>query len=268
MIQMFTINGVALDNAALGWDLMAPSLPLSALQHRVTGGERAGRDGVNDSPSTRGPVSYKFVVRTPKANWSTLLALFSTPRLAIRELSDPSRVAYGELLSSTPEQHFPQADIYSHAFIVRIHAGAWRSDEVTSALAAAAPAGVTLPVFAGMSAPVQDAIVRFRGPLEKPQITDTSGAFVVLDGTIPAGQYVRFDLRTGRAWLAATDTWQGGSEISGLVDFGGPRGVFEITPMFPTPSDPTSREGRLTLTQQSYSAGAGFQVRGAAAHLI
>lgn len=265
---MFSINSVPLDNPVLGWSLMAPSVPLSSLQQRATRSERGGRDGVTVAPSTRGPVSFKFTVRTPYANLGALLALFSEPTLAIREVSDPGRVASGRLLSSTPELHYPRADLYSHSFLVEIVEGCWRGGEVTTVLTAAAPTSAHHSLFSGLSAPVQDALVRLKGPLEDPQVIDTSGAWFALEGTIPSGEYLRFDSDTGRAWITTTDTWAGGDEVSGIVDFGGPRGVFEITPRFPTPVDPTVREGRLTLSQESYNTGAGIQVRGRPAYLL
>lgn len=265
---MYSINGVALANPALGWELMSPSVPLSSLQQRITRSESAGRDGVTVAPPTRGPVSLKFTVRSPKANLGSLLALFSAATLMVRELADTSRTAEGHLVSSTVEQHFPKANFYTHSFLVEIPEGAWRGPQVTTALTAAAALGAPLSLFTGLSAPVQDALVRVRGPIQDPQVVDTSGAFFALDGTIAAGNYVRFDSNTGRAWLTTSDTWSGGSEVSGLIDFGGPRDVFEITPRFPTPSNPATREGRLTLTQGSFNTGAGFQVRGRPAFLL
>lgn len=265
---MYSINGIPLSNPSLGWEMLAPSVPLSSLQQKMTRSEQAGRDGVTAAPSTRGPVSWKFTVRTPHANLSTLLGLFSEQMLIVREVTAPDRYALGKLASSTVEQHFPRVDLYSHSFLVEIQEGCWRGDEVTTALVPAAPAGAHLAVFPGLSAPVQDAVVRLKGPLQDPQVLDTSGAFVALAGTIPSGEYLRFEASTGRAWLTPSDTWSGGDEVSGLIDFGGPRGVFEITPRYPTPADPTIREGRLTLAQASYNTGAGIQVRGKPAFLL
>lgn len=264
---MYSINGVALDNPVLGWEMLAPSLPLSALRQKRTSVARAGRDGEVASPSTRGTVSLKFTVRTPYANLSTLLALFSTPTIEVRELADPTKVAYAGLESSTPEQHYPRADLYSHSFLVEVPEGCWRGPEVTTPLVAAAPAGASTTLFPGLSAPVQDAIVRFSGPLQDPQLIDSSGAFLALSGSIDAGQYVRFESATGRTWLTTTDTWQGGEEISGLVDFGGKRGLFEIMPRL-SPGDPTTREGQLSLTQASFNSGGGFQIRGRPSFLL
>lgn len=120
-------------------------------------------------------------------------------------------------------------------------------------------------ILSGISAPVQDAVIRVKGAATGIQITDQSGAWVTLPD-VAAGRWVRFEADTGRAFETTTDTWTGGTEVSGAVDFGGPRGVFEITPAL-TPGDPTSRVGRLTVTTASRS-GAVVEVRGKSAHLL
>ncbi len=265
---MYSINGVALDNPLLGWQMLAPSLPLSGLRQKRTSSVRAGRDGESVSPATRGPVSLKFTVRTPYANLGTLLALFSAPTLEVRELADPTKVAYAGLESSTPEQHYPRADLYSHSFVVEVHEGCWRGEQLTSPLAPASLVNATATVFPGLSAPVQDATVRLLGPLTNPQLVDSSGAFLAVEGSLEADQYLRFDSSSGRAWTTTTDTWDGGEEVSGLIDFGGPRGTFEITPHFPSPADPRTRNGQLMLSCDSFGAGSGYQIRGRPAYLL
>lgn len=120
-------------------------------------------------------------------------------------------------------------------------------------------------ILSGLSAPVQDAVIRVKGAATGIQVTDQSGAWVTLPD-VAAGRWVRFEADTGRAFETTTDTWTGGTEVSGAVDFGGPRGVFEITPAL-TPGDPTTRVGRLTVATASRT-GAVIEVRGKSAHLL
>ncbi|WP_102193214.1 hypothetical protein [Microbacterium aurantiacum] len=117
----------------------------------------------------------------------------------------------------------------------------------------------------GLSAPVADAVIRVQGAAGGIQIVDSSGAWASLP-TVTAGQWVRFECATGRAFITTSDTWTGGTDVSGLVDFGGPRGVFEITPVL-TPGDPSTRFGQVTVTTTSRS-GASVAVRGRAAYLL
>lgn len=264
---MYSVNGIPLDNDMLGWEMLAPSEPLSSLQFRRSRSNRPGRDGVAPAPGARGQTSLKFTVRTPYENLPTLLELFASPELKIRELARPGWTATAGLASSTPELHYPHPNLYSHSFIVEVPEGCWRGPSTTSPLVDAAPAGALVTAFPGISAPVQDAVVRIRGPIQDPQVLDSSGAWVALTGTIPAGQFVRFDSATGRAWLTTSDSWTGGTEVSGLIDYGGPRSVFEVTPKR-DPADPRIRSGSITLTQASFNTGAAFQIRGAAAFLL
>lgn len=264
----YLVNGVALDNSALGWELRRGTLPLLSLSMEVTRSTAAGRDGVTVQGATQNQGTMRFIVRSPRENRGALLALFRTPSLLITRSDEAGLSASGTLIASSVEEHWDFLDEDEDGFEVEIQEGCWRGDEVTTAVTAAAPAGASLSLFSGMSAPVQDAVLRLTGPLEDPQVLDTSGAFMALDGTLPSGEFLRFDSDTGRAWVTDTDTWVGGTEVSGQIDFGGPRGVFEITPRFPTPTDPSTREGRVTLTQASYNAGAGFQVRGRPAFLL
>lgn len=118
----------------------------------------------------------------------------------------------------------------------------------------------------GLSAPIQDAVLRLKGPATGIQVTDSSGAWVILPDT-PAGTWSRFEADTGQCFQTTTDVWSGGTEVSGLVDFGGPRGVFEITPVM-SPGDPGSRGGQLTVTTATRPGAPVFEVRGKPAYLL
>jgi len=262
--ENYLVNGVVLDDPSRGWRLLAATLPRSGLTMSTSQSTRPGRDGFKQLPSTRGGVVPQFEVLVPAADWEELLAVFTAPALVISRDDAPGRVAVGSLKSSSSPKDYPRSGMVSAVFYVEIPDGAWRGGEEVTALFVTGPAGVTGSLFPGLSAPVQDAIVRFRGPLEDPQIVDPSGAFIAVDGTIGDGEFLRFESDRGRAWLTDTDSWTGGEEVSGLVDFGGPRGIFEITPQF---TDPAERTGQVTLTQASYNTGSGFQVRGRAAFL-
>lgn len=264
----FLINGTPLDNPDLGWTVQKGTIPVTAVQLESTSSSQAGRDGIVPGPSTRKPGTMRFVVASSTATRGDLLALVAAPQLVITDSALPGRTATGKLLSSSPVTYLGYDDWGEDLFVVEIHEGCWRGELATSAMIPAAPGGAVASVFPGLSAPVQDAIIRLRGPLTNPQLLDAGGAFLAVDGTLEVGQYLRFDSSSGRAWTTTEDAWLGGDEVSGLVDYGGPRGVFEITPSFTSPADPRARSGRLTLTSDAYAAGAGFQVRGRGAYLL
>lgn len=263
---MYYVNGFNLDNKERGWRLLRSSMPAPGLGYRVTELLTGGGDGIATLPTTREQTSVTFTVEVPHDELGDLLALFGDPTLVVTREGELGRTATGRLLSATPEQYHPAADMVQYSFLVEFPEGAWRSALITTPHVSALGGSVTFSAYEGISAPIQDALVRFQGPIQNPQLTDSSGAFVVLSGTLTAGQYLRFDSSTGRAYQTTSNTWTGGTEVSGLVDYGGPRGVFEITPMNTLPTDP--RTASLTLNQDTYSSGAGVQIRARNSYLF
>ncbi len=220
--MVFTVNQVPLDNPAGGWELSRGTVPLMSLSIEATVSRQAGRDGVTVDGVTHSQGQMEFTIRCERDTARAgLFALFRTPVLEVRDTERPGWVATGRLSSSSMEEHYDFLDFDEEMFVVEIPGGCWRGDEVTTTLTAAAPSGANLSLFSGLSAPVQDALVRFKGPLEDPQVFDTSGAFVVLDGALTSGQFLRFDANTGRAWLTGTDTWTGGAWLASSRAHGG-----------------------------------------------
>lgn len=259
---MYLVNGINLMNKALGWRLLRSSIPHPTIEMRLTSPARTGRDGIASIPGSRAEIAPTFTVATGDAGLEDLLALFTSPSLVIAHENAPSRTMTGRLLSATPTKYHPAVGKYEFSFIVEVPEGMWRGAEETTTKVAANNAGAALTLFDSISAPVQDAIVRIEGPITNPQVVDTSGAYFVLDGPLSAGQYLRYHSNSGRAWTTSSNTWTGGTEVSGLITSGGPRGLFEITPRYPTPGNVKIRNARLALTQTTQTSGAGFQVRG------
>jgi hypothetical protein len=265
----YAINGVALDNPSKGWTLARGSIPVLPLEYAATNYTTAGRDGdFQAARPTRRPASFRFIVKAGLATRQELLSVFSMPELSITSTELPGYTAIGYLLTSDVEEYHEARGWAKDLFIIEVPSGNWRGVVETTTLKPAVPTSAVQSIFPGLGAPVQDAILRIKGPIQNPQITDSSGAFFTLGATIAAGNFLRFDSQTGRAWLTTTDTWSGGTELSNQIDYGGPRGVFEITPIYGTPGIPSTRVGKLTLTQASYNTGSGFQVRAAAAVLL
>lgn len=265
----YKINGVTLTDPARGWKLLRGSTPVSALEYASSSFDVAGRDGSNTFQPIRRPVTFTFTVRTTSLDARVqLMALFGSQELLIQpeEAARQYLLATGHTLTSTVDEYHEALGITTDSFIVEIPLGCWRSNVVTTSVkTTAVQPSVTANYFPDISAPIQDAMVRIQGPIEKPQVQDSGGSFFVIDGTIPADNYVRFEMDTGRAWITNSDTWVGGTELTGEVDFGGPRGLFEITPNF---TDPATRVAKLTLSQLSQNTGAGLMVRGRNAYLI
>lgn len=264
----YKINGVSLNDPARGWKLLRGTIPVSAMEFVASSFDLPGRDGSTTFTPTRRPVSFTFKVRSSLETRGDLLALFGGYQVYIYpEDSDREHLlANGYTLSSTVDEYHEALGFAVDSFVVEIPEGCWRNanEETTDKVSAATPRA-TVQVFPGISAPVQDAMIRIQGPIENAQVQDSGGSFFAIDGTIPAGSYVRYESATGRAWLTTGDTWVGGTELTGEIDMGGPRGLFEITPSF---EDPETRVGKLYLSQSSWAAGAGISVQGSNAYLI
>lgn len=262
----YLVNGVPLDNPDQGWSFQGSSRPLADVEQSFSGAEEAGRDGVVvGAPGDRASTTMVFVVRTPRAGRERLLALFAgggTITTALNPGMEATRFAF---ISSSTEGFRPNEHVVDLSVALRVPDGAWRSITEETFEVAPGVGATALTLFAGMTATVQDAVLRFRGAATGIQITDSSGAWLTLP-TVAASTWVRFDSSTGRAWLTSTDSWVGGEEISGLVDFGGPRGRFEIAPSM-TAGDPTAWSGRLIVTTAT-RASALLEVRGKSARLL
>lgn len=262
---MYRINGVDLNNSALGWKLKRTSATRPTIANRVTSLVVTGRDGFEHMPTMREETSMMFVIDVPNSSLDPLLALMTQQELTITHEDKPGVQAKGRLLSATPEASHRALEWDRYAFLVEIPLGKWEATtETTSAFVTPTTGGTALDVFPGLTAPVQGGYVRFRGPLTNPQVIDSSGAHVSVYGDIAAGTYVRYDLRTARAWATTSDTWTGGTEVSGTINTGGPRHMFEIQPYI-TPGDPESRRGALSLRSEGGSGA--IQVRGKTAYL-
>jgi hypothetical protein len=205
-----------------------------------------------------------LVVQTPRVNRRALLALAKRGGV-LTNLYDPGDVVV-EFASASSTGYGAAEGIVDVALTFRIPDAAARGVEVTSAAVALGVASVPVSgLFPGLSVDVQDAIVRVKGAVTGLQVTDSGGSWFTYGGSVTGASWLRFEAATGRAFVTATDTWSGGTEVSGAVDFGGPRGLFEISPTWG--ADPAVRDGRLTVATGTRS-GASVQVRGRAAYLV
>lgn len=261
---MYSVNGVPLANPTFGWVFRAPSKPLSDHAHDLQSLTVQGRDGVIAGlPGVTRPVVLPLMVQTPREHLETLVALFGKVGV-LSKTADATREVQFEIASHSLAGHGPAESIVDATFLLRLPGAFWRASAVDGFGVVLSAASESLSVFPGLSAPVQDAMVRLQGQASGVQVLDSSGAWVTLPDAA-AGQWVRFESATGRCFRTTTDTWTGGTDVSGLVDFGGPRNVFEITPKVNLGD--LSRAGQLTVTSGTRS-GAVVAVRGKSAHAV
>lgn len=222
----------------------------------------AGRDGVVAGLAATVDASVlTVVVETPTASLEALLALFGDSGV-VRE---GTRSAVYETVATPAEDMDTYVPRSSVTASLRLPGAFWRDVSQSTSTNVVDSASVDVSVFSGISAPVGDALIRVHGSASGIRVTDSSGAWASLPN-VTAAQWVRFDSSSGRAFITSTDAWSGGTDVSGQVDFGGPRGVFEITPSFSS-GNPTLRSGQLTVTTASRS-GASIDIRGRSAYLL
>lgn len=246
------VNGVSLDNSEMGWVFRAGSVPYSSFEANLSQINLEGRDGVVPMPSAFGAPLWSLTVNTPPSGWEALQALFLTPTLVLTDVNAPGRQAIGRLASSSVDRVFDRNEWIDVTFFVQIPGGYWRDKVASVASAPLTSASVSLTIAPGGSAPISDAVVRVRGSATGLRVQDAGGSWVALPD-VDAGQWVRFESASGRCFATTTETWVGGVEISGQVDFGGPRNRFEITPVMQSDS-PAVRSSRLTITSATRSS--------------
>ena len=260
---MYSISGIPLDNDARGWGVDARTKTIAELTRSLSSVSAQGRDGV--VPVGPGDVQapvWGLYVRSSVASREALIAL----------VQGSSSVTVGsKSIGYTLAGVSVVDEVYAvgHCvilFALRLDGVYWRGAESTSDAVALAAASVQVPgLFAGLSAPVQDALVRVKGAATGLRVTDSASSWFTYTGSLTASQYLRFEPARGRAFVTTSDTWTGGTEVSGDIDFGGPRGSFEISPAWTT--NPAVRAGVLTVATATRS-GASVQVRGMGAFLV
>jgi hypothetical protein len=267
---VFTINGVPLDNTTYGWLFRKGSQPFITLEQQVGQVTVVGQRGITQFPTGVTAGLWPCIIYTPDAHRESLNALFTQPKLQLSPMAKPDRVADAQLMASEVDRIFPRGEFVDMRYTLALLDAAWRDRNAsTTALTSLADtASVTVGgLLSGGSAPVQDAIVRVRGGVGGLQVTDAaSGSWFAYGDTIAAGSYLRFDSQTGRAWVTTTDTWTGGTEVSGAIDYDGPNQRFELTPTF-SGVNAHQRAASLLVSTGTRTSTAAIQVRARRAYV-
>lgn len=261
MITTFTINGIDLDSNTFGGHLSDNSSPFPGISNRslsLTGGGRDGNTFV--VPSEDSPI-FTFTESVPIGGSEAFLALMDSNTLLI---GHDSRQATAELLTIAPGSRTP--GYVDYLVTLRIYDMFWRDTSVGTTAAVTITSGSqVVPVMSGISAPVRDTIIRLKGSLTNPQVTDTLGTFFQYIGTVSGTNYLRFESATGRAYITTSNVWTGGTEVTGSVLNGPTSYFFSLTPLF---SDPVTRSGSVTVTSTAQASSPTIEVRAAGAYRI
>lgn len=260
----YSIDDIPLDNPAYGWVFRSLSDPVPQLIWDRPEFAVAGRDGSIALPGRLEAPRPTLVVQTGRDRLGALIALVAGGSFLKSSTAPGRRVAF-ELVEMRPELFGYEGSVVDAAFEIRYPGAYWRDTvESTTPATAIGGASVALSTFSGITAPIADAVIRVKGSATSIQVTDSAGSWFSYPA-VAAGSYLRFHASTGRAFVTTSDTWSGGSDVSGVIDFGGDRGGFEITPQYS--ADPTVRAGLLVVTTAA-RAGAQIEIRGRGAYVV
>lgn len=266
---MYSVNNVPLDNPGLGWKLRSTSKPMLEHSKDSTVLRTRGRHGNIPLAADYGSPVIALVIETPQANLEALYTLLTAEQAWVSKTAVPGRTALVEMLSASLDGFGPADAIVDLKVMLRIPGAFWRDAAVvTSAAVAIGAATVAIGVFAGMSAPIGDATVRVKGPVTGLRVEDSGGSWWSYANPILAGTSVMFT--NGRAVLSsfADSNWDDYSaDMSGVTDFNGSRGRFEIAPAI-IAGNPANRQGQLTIKTLTRGAGATVRVQGRGAYLV
>lgn len=261
---MLSFDGVELENKVIGWKVVKGTSFFAPLTWSGDSVKVPGRDESIPAPATLDTPAFPIVMYTRKPALEALLSLWGVHQgFLVDDVT--GRRALVTVESVTPSGGGP-ADLHVQVNIVLSIAGVFFRDiaESTSVAVALGAASVLVPVMSGLSAPVRDAVVRVKGQANGLQVTDADGSYFRYMVDLLAGNYLRFESATGRAFLTTTDTWVGGTEMTGSIDNGPGPYALQLTPK--RAADPTSRNVQLTVTTSSRS-GATIEVRGRRAYV-
>ncbi len=261
----YSLNGVPFDNADYGWVFRSTSAPLADLTATLTTLRAQGRHGmISTVPGVMDSPLIRLVVQTPRAQLRTLEA-FVRAGGVLTSIHEPGGATV-EFVSLAPTGYGPADGLVDVAVVFRVPDAAARGATVTSDAVSLSSASVQATgLLAGLSLEVQDALVRVKGAATGLVVTDSAGSWFSYAGALSTSQWLRFESDSGRGFVTTSDTWVGGTDVSGDIDYGGPRGLFEISPAWG--SDLSARAGVLKVATASRS-GASIQVRGRAAYLV
>jgi hypothetical protein len=262
-VSSYSIDGIALQNPDRGWIFRGPSKPLSNLTLRRPTLQAPGLPGVmpdpDDALQNLDPPMPTLMVQTPRAEYETLLALFTRGRM-LSITDHPGREAAFELLSTSHDGYGNGDEIIDVTATIQLPGVFWRDTDERTFTQALTSASHTVDLWQ-MTGLVTDAVIRVKAPFTGLRVE--SGSAWMTFASLTTG-YLRYECATGRAYTTSTDTWTGGTAVGGTVDADGPGDKFGI---FPTTIDPFTSKGRVVVTTATRGAGAQIQVRGKGAHL-
>lgn len=264
------IDGIILEDEVRGWEVLAETEWSTSVSRALIDFNASGRDGTPWGLRAKlGAPIIPLVMETPAPALPTLKMLLRKAKM-LTDSEAPGIHAMIEVSSITPVKLYSgrggdDPDIYQVSALVRIPELWWVDDAVTTspALSLNSADPVFAPVFPNLTGEVRDGMLRVLGSATGLRVEDPEGSFFTYAPNIPAGTYLRFESKTGRAFTTPSDVWIGGTDVTTNIRTGKPPYPFNITPSF---TDPSTTSGRLKITTTARNSAASFQSKGYSRH--
>ncbi len=260
MLETILLNGIDLDNNAMGSHLNDDAKPFAGVSPRVDTFTRAGRDGNIALPQSDESPFLVYGITVPHENVSALMMLL---RAAKQTLTHRGLTAEAE----PPSVSLSGTDIAQAQFTVtwRVPGMFWRDAEATTSPVALTTSGQVVRLMAGLTAPVRDSKIRIHGGLTGVVVQDSSGSAFQYTGVIPAASWLVYDTATGKAFLTSIDQWDTGVDVSLQTNSNSSTYYLQLTPQF---TDPMFRDVGLTVSWSARTGSPTIEVRGRRAYRI
>lgn len=233
---MYALDGVPLQNPALGWRFKRTSEPWIGRSLDRPDFNTSNRDG---TIRVRGHVTTPTFALTVTAPHSSVEALRRLLRLggSLTRVDDPG-VALGVQMVSMSHVTITPAggEVHEVTAVYRAPEVWWRdvnTNDWTSTIPTHSGAGsATMNVLTSTTGAVQDALVLVEGGGTGLTVAGRAGTYMRYNQSIWQ-QWVRFDAAAGKAWFGTQgdgNEWTGGSDATGNLDTGAYPYFLELYP--------------------------------------
>lgn len=258
------------------WLIQAGSLwrPAVAVRRSVLtipgrhGVVRTPRPPVFEEPVVSLEMRCKGVMSSLEAAYNELQALLTAPGLVLGRTSGGiTTSAPVEFVTASPGQFIADtlADISVQLAVPGVFLRSASVDSTPEVVTTGEV--VTLAALGAGTAPVSDAVLRFRGAATSVTIVDvTSGTGISWTGSLSNSQFLFLHPATASARIGTASDWaSGGTDASGGLSYPAP-GLLQIWPRM-LAADPAARAARVTVTGAGFDANTTLTVRAQPAYL-
>jgi hypothetical protein len=255
---VYSIDGIPLHNPAYSWRVKQATKPLTPQSHTLTDFNASGRDG---TIQVRGYIATPTVtvVVTTGGTWLEGLRRLFRLGSVLTVTADGSKQATCELVAFTVDTLHTVADgLYQVTAVLRLPNVFWRDvSQATYGPTTITTSGQSVTVFGPSTAPVRDALISVGGAITGLTVQGGYGTYFGYPPAIPAGTYLTFDAKSGRAWTGSV-AFAETTEVTGNITNGPGPYYLELVQ---ASSNPAQTGCPVVVTGSSIS-GAAISVKG------